>query len=102
VFATYFFALGLLGLAAVSGGLVDPAHSFGFVSIGALQALGYAVIVWLFVVRTGALSWSAMGWPTWQGGARRCSAIGLAVAMLPTTFVMPIPAASPALLGVEA
>jgi membrane protease YdiL (CAAX protease family) len=106
VFATYFFALGLLGLAAVSGGLVDPAQPLGFVSIGALQALGYAIIVWLFVVRTGALSWSAMGWPTWQGGRARevLGAIGVAVAvMLPTTFVMLILGGLLGLLlGVEA
>jgi membrane protease YdiL (CAAX protease family) len=106
VFATYFFALGLLGLAAVSGGLLDPEQSLGFVSIGALQALGYAVIVWLFVVRTGALSWSAMGWPTWRpGGVREVlGAIGLSVAvMLPTTFVMLILGGLLGLLlGVEA
>jgi membrane protease YdiL (CAAX protease family) len=106
VFATYFFALGLLGLAAVSGGMVDPTQPIGFVSIGSLQALGYAVIVWLFVVRTGALSWSSMGWPTWKGRRARevLGAIGLAVAvMLPTTFVMLILGGLLGLLlGVEA
>ena len=91
VFAAYFFALALVGVTIVVGGLVDPAQPPGFVLIGSLQALGYAIVVWLFVVRTNALSWARMGWPTWQGARRRdvLGAVGTGVAvMLPTTFVM--------------
>ena len=106
VFATYFFALALVGLVVVLSGVVDPAEPLGFLVIGSLQALGYAVIVWLFVVRTDALSWRRMGWPTWRGAHLRevLGGIGTAVAvMLPTTFVMLILGGILGfLLGVEA
>jgi membrane protease YdiL (CAAX protease family) len=91
VFAAYFFALALFGLVVVIGGLADPAQPPGFLLIASLQALGYVVVVWLFVVRTDALSWRQMGWPTWGGARPRdvLAAAGFAVAvMLPTTLVM--------------
>jgi membrane protease YdiL (CAAX protease family) len=106
VFAAYFFALALLGLIVVIGGLVDPERPAGFVLIGSLQAAGYLVAVSLFVVRSGALSWRQMGWPTWQGDGPRdlLGAVGFAVAiMLPTTFILLILGGLLGLLlGVEA
>lgn len=45
-------------------GLTDPrASSAGFAAIAATLALSYLVIVSLFVVRTGALSWRELGLP---------------------------------------
>lgn len=89
VFLTYLAAVMVIGLVAVFAGLADRDDSLGFLAIGSLQAAGYAVVVWLFVVRTGALTWPQMGWPTWPGGGPRevLRGIGVAVAvMLPTTF----------------
>jgi membrane protease YdiL (CAAX protease family) len=106
VFATYLVAFSVIGILVVLGGLADPADAIGFFTIGTLQAIGYAVLVWLFVVRTDALSWREMGWPTWQGSSARATlrGIGTAVAvMLPTTFVLVILGGLLAtLLGVEA
>jgi membrane protease YdiL (CAAX protease family) len=93
VFATYLMAFAVIGTLVVLGGLADPGNALGFFGIGSLQAIGYAVLVWLFVVRTDALSWREMGWPTWQGSGVRevLRSIGTAVAvMLPTTFALVI------------
>lgn len=106
VFFAYFFALALLGLALFSSGIADQESSLGFVAIGLFQVLGYVVAVWLFVVRSGALTWREMGWPTWTGRGVRSSlrAIGVAVAVvLPATFGILIFSGVLALiLGVEA
>ena len=69
------------------------------------MAGAYLLSVWVLVVRTDALTWSQMGWPT-DGSARLLRAmrgIGLgALVMLPTTFVMLIVAGLVAtVLGVE-
>lgn len=106
VFATYLMVFAVIGTVVVLGGMVDPGDAFGFVGIGSLQAIGYAVLVWLFVVRTDALSWREMGWPTWWGSSTReiLRGIGTAVAvMLPTTFALVILGGIlAAILGVEA
>jgi membrane protease YdiL (CAAX protease family) len=89
VFFAYFFALALIGVALFSTGLTDPEAPLGFISIGLFQVIGYVVVVWLFVVRSDALSWPQMGWPTWAGRdlSSVLRAIGFAVAVvLPATF----------------
>lgn len=106
VFFAYFFALALIGIALFAFGLSDPDAPFGFLSVGVVQALGYAVVVWIFVVRSGSLSWPQMGWPTWQGRGLQPTlrGIGTAVAIvLPTTFVILVFSGVLAtILGVEA
>jgi membrane protease YdiL (CAAX protease family) len=54
----------VLGVVLVLLGL-RPAgdDSLGFVLNLSAVAAAYTVVVWLFVVRTGALSWREMGWP---------------------------------------
>ena len=50
----------LIGLVGID---VGPGNAVGFL-LGLLAVgAGYASVVWVFVVRTGALSWSEMGWP---------------------------------------
>ena len=56
----------LLGL-----GLPDPRENpLAFVGVSASLLASYALIVWLFVVRSGALSWREMGMPAGSGVAR--------------------------------
>jgi membrane protease YdiL (CAAX protease family) len=78
----------LLSSVLVSTGLLDPDAPFDFLVVLVASALAYAVIVWLLVVHTGALSWREMGWPTGGPGAARriLRDAGPAIAvMLPTT-----------------
>lgn len=89
IFAIYFFTLALVGIVSSSSGLADPDSPPGFLAVGLLQVLGYVIAVWLFVVLSGALSWSQMGWPTWArpGLASALRATGVAIAtVLPATF----------------
>ncbi len=90
VFGSYFFAMALVGFLVSVSSLIDEKDAFGFLLIGSLQAIAYAVVVYLLVVRTESLTWRQMGWPTWpssDGGIMR--AIGIAVAvMLPVTFAL--------------
>lgn len=106
VFLVFFVALAAVGLILIRSGLQDPDTSGGFVLQGVIQAIGYVLMVWLFAVRSGALSWPQMGWPTWQGPDLRSSlrAIGTAVAvMLPATLIILVVGGLVAnLLGVEA
>ena len=91
VFLTYLMAFVIIGTVIFLGDVLDPERPFGFLAVGTLQACGYGVLVWLFVVRTGALTWPQMGWPTWQGAGLRQAlrAIGESVAvMLPLTFAL--------------
>ena len=86
--------------------LVDPDRPVGFL-LGLLIVAGcYALAVWLFVVRSGALSWAQMGWPTDGTDRLRRSLQGIgwgALVMLPATFVMLLVAGLvAAILGVEA
>jgi membrane protease YdiL (CAAX protease family) len=104
VFGAYFFVLAVIGLVLILAGAADPEDPLGFLAIGTIQAIGYAVVVWLVVVRTGALSWRGMGWPTWPGaGSVLASIITAVVVMLPTTFALLIAGGILAqFLGVEA
>jgi membrane protease YdiL (CAAX protease family) len=79
----------LLSGLLVGTGILDPAAPIGFLGSLAAVAIAYAVVVWLFVVRTGALSWREMGWPVGGPGAARgiLRDAGIAIAiMLPTTL----------------
>ena len=65
----------------------------GFILNLSVIGLSYLGVVWLFVVRGGALRWREMGWPGWRaerpfGLARFAGDIGYAlVLILPTTLV---------------
>lgn len=90
----------------VRSGLVDVETPFGIMVVSLVQTVAYALAVWLFVVRSGALSWTEMGWPT-RGRAQVGSSlrsIGEAVAiMLPATLgFLLIGGLLARLLGVEA
>lgn len=50
------------GLAALR--LLDLDHPVGFLASLVAVAATYLVVIWLFVVRGGALRWADMGWPT--------------------------------------
>jgi membrane protease YdiL (CAAX protease family) len=74
------------GLAA--GGLVDVDRPVGFLTGLVAVAGAYLLVIWLFVVRGGALSWTEMGWPARRAGLRpvlRDMGVAIAV-MLPVTF----------------
>ncbi len=93
---------GLLGIV----GLADGTRPLGFL-VGLLVVAGtYLGCVTLFVVRTGALSWTEMGWPTETRDrrARSLRAIGTAVIVLvPLTIALSLLGGLVALLlGVEA
>lgn len=89
-----------------SVGLVDAEQPFGFLLGLAIVAAMYALAVWLFVVRTGALTWAEMGWPTRGADRLRLALQGIgtgAAVMIPTTFVALIVAGVvAAILGVDA
>lgn len=74
------------GLALV--GVVDIDRPVGFLAGLAAVAGTYLVVIWLFVVRGGALRWVDMGWPAprtpWRRLARDAGAAMLV--MLPVTF----------------
>lgn len=52
-------------------GLVDPDRPLGFLAGLVVVGASYVIAIWLLVVRTGALSWSEMGWPTFGPGLAR-------------------------------
>ena len=79
----------LLSGLLVGTGILDPTNPIGFLGSLAAVAIAYYVVVWLFVVRSGALSWREMGWPV--GGTSAVRRVlrdaGMAIAiMLPTTL----------------
>jgi membrane protease YdiL (CAAX protease family) len=79
----------LLSGLLVGTGILDPSTPIGFLgSLGAV-AIAYVVVVWLFVVRSEALSWREMGWPARRPGmlrgVLRDAGISIAI-MLPTTL----------------
>jgi membrane protease YdiL (CAAX protease family) len=79
----------LLSGLLVGTGLLDPAAPIGFLGSLVAVALAYVVVVWLFVVRSGALTWRDMGWPARGPGAARwiLRDAGFSIAvMLPTTL----------------
>jgi membrane protease YdiL (CAAX protease family) len=91
VFGVYFFAMSVVGLVLLSVVGVDPERPFNFLGISVVQAAGYLLVVWLFALRTDALTWPQMGWPTWNGPEPHevARSVGLAVAvMLPVTMAL--------------
>jgi membrane protease YdiL (CAAX protease family) len=89
VFLVYLMIFMVIGTFVFLSGALTPDDALGFLVIGTLQAIGYGVLVWLFVVRSGALSWRQMGWATWQGDRTRevLRAVGEAGAVtLPVTL----------------
>lgn len=95
-------ASGLLG----GTGLLDPEAPFGFLAGLLIVAGGYLLAVWLFVVRTGSLTWAGMGWPV--AGPHRVQralrSIGVgSLVMIPATFgALLLAGIAAAILGVEA
>ncbi|MFN8517866.1 MAG: type II CAAX endopeptidase family protein [Chloroflexota bacterium] len=56
------------GLAVL--GLLDVDHPVGFLASLVAVAATYLVVIWVFVVRGGALRWVDMGWPSRATSAR--------------------------------
>jgi membrane protease YdiL (CAAX protease family) len=87
-------------------GAIDVERPIGFLLGLALVAATYVAVVWLFAVRTGALTWAEMGWPTIGPDRLRRSlrAVGIAVLVIvPTTFgVLVLGGLVGLALGVEA
>lgn len=78
VFAAVFAAANSVNLALLLAGLDAALSDRNMVLLSVVLVVPlYAALVWLLVVREGALDWSAMGWPTDAG--RRVRAIGEAV-----------------------
>jgi uncharacterized protein len=79
----------LVASVLIGTGLLDPDAPFGFLGVLVAAALAYVIVVWLLVVRTGALTWREMGWPDRRPGAVRwlLRDAGSSIAiMIPTTF----------------
>lgn len=87
-------------------GWLDPGSPFGFLTGLLVVAGGYAAVVWLFAVRSGALTWADMGWPSGEAVdvRRALRSVGVAIAvMLPSTLVVLVVGGQLGrLLGVEA
>jgi hypothetical protein len=90
----------------LGSGLLDPTRPAGFLATLLLTAAIYALTVWLFAVRSGALTWRDMGWPARTAGwpRRLLRDVGFAVAiMLPATLgILVLGGILATLLGVEA
>ncbi len=82
------------GLAAFLGLLgIRPNQPLGFLVALGVVALTYLLVVELFVVRSGALRWSEMGWLGWPvggryGPARLLGDIGYAIALMVPTLLL--------------
>lgn len=106
VFGIVLAASTLLSGVLVGTGLLVPQDPFGFLAGLLIVAAGYGLAVWLFVVKSGAMSPQDMGWPE-EGRLRvrrGLRSIGVAIAvMLPVTLVMTmLGGLLGLLLGVEA
>jgi membrane protease YdiL (CAAX protease family) len=76
-------ALGLLGLSAAADNAV------AFLANLLAVAGAYALVVWLFVVRTGALNWREMGWPVGRPLDKIMSDVVVGMALtVPALFVI--------------
>ena len=87
-------------------GVVDGETPFGFL-LGLLIVFGaYVLTVWLFAVRTGALTWAQMGWPTVGPDRMRVALRGIgfgALVMLPAMLgILILSGIVAAILGVDA
>ncbi len=64
LFALQLIVATILSVLVIAVGLPDPTTSLiGFAAIAAILLGSYLGVVWLFVVRSGALSWRDMRWP---------------------------------------
>ena len=90
VFAAVFAAANAAGAVIALGGLAATLDigTRALLSVGIVVPL-YAVLVWVLVVREGALSWQDMGWPAGAGRrARTLVNLGYGLAMtLPIVLV---------------
>jgi membrane protease YdiL (CAAX protease family) len=102
--AVWFVAVNVLGVLLVVGGLSDPRAPITFLAVGALQAALYFGVVWLFVVRSGAMSWRDMRLPPGSSTAGATTNVLVSAAlMVPATFAALLLAAVVAgLLGTRA
>lgn len=85
VFGAVFAGAGAVTLALAAGGILGALSEEAVVLVSVLViATLYALLVWLLVVREGALSWSEMGWPNgperWTAAVLRLLGGGLAAA----------------------
>jgi membrane protease YdiL (CAAX protease family) len=90
-FGSYYFLMSALGLLLIVVLGTDPDQPLPFLIIAIVQSIGYLLLVSVFAVRTGALGWPAMGWPTWRGRAPDVVAgsVGAAIlVMVPVTLLM--------------
>jgi len=87
VFGVLFVFANSIGLALLSLGIADLATVPGFV-VGAMTLfVGYLLAVWLFVIRTGALTWSDMGLAG-RSLRENLASAGLGIGlMVPVTFI---------------
>ncbi len=80
----------VVGLLSAAGLIAPESQSIGALVDVALTTLAYLAAIWLFVVRTHALDWPAMGWPAgWRIPPGRFAGdlmSGVAM-MVPTYFV---------------
>jgi membrane protease YdiL (CAAX protease family) len=87
VFGILFVASNAVGLALLAMGLDDLRTVPGFLVGAGTLFVGYMLTVWLFVVRTGALSWADMGLPRLARVTEYLGSAGFGAAvMLPVTF----------------
>ncbi len=91
LFGVVLFSVTLVvGLLSAVGLIAPESNSIGALVDVGLTTCAYLVATWLFVVRTGALGWAGMGWPTrWRGSAERLAGDVLSgvVLMVPTYLV---------------
>ncbi|CAN5689142.1 hypothetical protein BH23CHL7_BH23CHL7_13770 [soil metagenome] len=85
--AIWFVAVNLLGTVLIIAGVADTDQPIGFLAVGGLQVALYVGIVWLFVVRSGAMSWREMRLLPGNNSAGSVADASFAAGvMLPTTF----------------
>jgi membrane protease YdiL (CAAX protease family) len=85
--AIWFIAVNILGTVLIIAGLADTQDPFGFLAVGGLQVALYIGVVWLFVVRSGAMSWREMRLPPGNASSGALADAGYAAGvMLPTTM----------------
>jgi CAAX protease family protein len=84
LFALQLILANLLSVVFLAFGLPDPRTSLvGFAGIAAILLFSYVAVVWLFVLRSGALSWRDMRLPVGAPLGRVLGDVGLGgVAML--------------------
>jgi membrane protease YdiL (CAAX protease family) len=106
VFGVVLAASSVLSGLLLGSGLMDPDEPVGFLASLSIVASAYAVAVWLFVVRSDALSWREMRWPV-RGSSSTgqiLRGVGFSAAvMLPLTIaILVFGGLLATLLGVEA